>query len=143
MSGNITASAIFAANRQAFVDVFGDSTAKPESITGHYHTLKSRGLVAAMKNNFDEGKSTRNNATPNIIDFFCDVENLVTRNLTKEEVGKFEDTFIFEFKEGVFTPKERTEIEQKIGKLLRVRKISPVSRYFSVTRQKLDKCRCK
>ena len=136
MSGEITRSELYEANRQAFVDVFGDPSVQPEPTIGHYQSLKGRGLVAAMKNNFDEGKATRNTAAPNIIDFFCDVESIVTRNLDKGEVEKFVDTYIYEAGEGGLTDKERSGIEQRLGRLLRARKISPVSRYFRAVRKK-------
>lgn len=88
-----------------------------------------------MKNNFDEGKATRNPATPNIIDFFCDVENIVSRNLDHAEQIKFAETYIYECGPNQFTDKERSDIEQKLGRLFRARKISPASRYFKTVRQ--------
>lgn len=133
----ISRSEIEAANRQAFIDVFGDPFAKPEPIPGQYQLLKSRGVVAAMKNNFDEGKATRNPARPSLMDFFCDVENLITRNLNSEHQGKFNEAYLYEV-EGALTNKERYGIEQKVGRLLRARKISPVSRYFKTVRQVIN-----
>lgn len=133
---NVTRSEMLAANKRAFDDVFGDPFAKPESFTGQYQIFKSRGAIAAMKNNFNEGKATCVPAAPNLIDFFCDVENIVSRNLDPIEQVAFEATYIFE-EEGLnqFTPKERVEIEQRLGRLLRARSISPVVRYFKVVRQ--------
>lgn len=126
----------FAANKRAFDDVFGDPFAKPEPITGQYQALKSRGPVAAMKNNFDEGKSTRNPATPNIIDFFCDVERVAKRTLTAPEWDKFVDVYLYEDSEVGFTQKERSGIEQRLGRMFRANKISPISRYFTSTRRR-------
>jgi hypothetical protein len=128
----------FLANKRAFDDVIGDPYAYPLPITGHYITLKSRSSIAAMNNNFDEGKATRNPATPNIIDFFCDVERILTLNLqTEVEVGKFTRTYITEDDLGeIFTAPERTKLEQEIGKAFRVYSIAPVSKYFTTIRQK-------
>ena len=124
----------YADNKQAFTDVFGDPFAKPEAIPGQYQTYKGRGLIAAMRNNLDEGKGTRNLAAPSVMDFFCDVENILTRNLSPQEQAKFTETYFYEV-DGVLTTKERNEIEQKLGSLFRARKISPVSRYFRTIRQ--------
>lgn len=132
---NVTRKELEAANKRAFDDVFGDPFAKPEPFTGQYQILKGRGAIAAMKNNFDEGKATRVPAAPNLMDFFCDVENIVSRNLDPVEQVKFEATYIFEAGPNQFTPKERVEIEQRVGRLLRARKISPVTRYFRVIRK--------
>jgi hypothetical protein len=130
----VTRSDMEAANRQAFVDVFGDPFAKPEEIVGQYQMLKSRGLIAAMRNNFDEGKATRNSATPSSLDFFIDVENIVERNLSESDQVLFQEAYLFENKNAL-TTKERSAIEQKLGRLFRARKISPVSRYFKTIRQ--------
>lgn len=132
MSSNLSRIDILAANQRAFEDVFGSPFAKEPS-TGHYQTLKGRGAIAAMKNNFDEGKGTRVPAAPNLMDFFCDVENIVSRNLSEGEQERFWETYLYE-DSTQFTPRERTAIEQKVGKLLRTRRISPVSRYFKVVR---------
>lgn len=128
-------SELFVAYKRAFEDVFGDPLAKPESFSGQYQILKSRGQVAAMKNNFDEGKATRNPASPHIIDFFCDVENIVTRNLSADELERFTNTYIYELRDGGLTDQERSDIEQRLGRLFRARKISPVNRYFKTVRQ--------
>lgn len=131
---NTTRSEIFAANKQAFDDVFGNPFAKPEPFTGQYQILKGRGQIAAMQYS-DEGRATRNPAKPNLMDFFCDVENIITRNLDSVEQAKFQATYIYESGPNQFTDKERSEVEQKLGRLLRARKISPVSRYFKTIRQ--------
>lgn len=138
---NVTRSEIFAANKQAFNDVFGDPFAKPESLSGQYQLLKGRGYVAAMQYT-DESKATRNTARPTLMDFFCDVENVLTRNLSKEEHAKFIECFLYEVG-GVLTDKERSDIEQRLGRLFRARKISPVSRYFKTIRQKIGASRRK
>lgn len=140
---HVTGRERFASNKRAFTDVFGDPFAKPEPVTGHYQSLKSRGPVAAMKNNFDEGKATRNPASPNIIDFFCDVERVVADTLTQSEVDKLMDTYIYELGEGIFTEDERSNVEQQIGRIFRAKGISPVSRYFKSTRQKIGEKRRK
>lgn len=131
---NETRREIYSANKRAFDDVIGDPFAKPEPIQGQYQILKSRGLIAAMKTNFDEGKATRNPATPRLMDFFCDVENVIARNLDSEQQAKFTEAYLYE-DEDALTTAERSDIEQKLGRLFRARKISPVSRYFRAVRQ--------
>lgn len=128
----------FLANKRAFDDVIGDPYAYPEPITGHYITLKSRSSIAAMNNNFDEGKSTRNPASPNVIDFFCDVERILGSIISTDDLlGKFTRTYITEDDLGeVFTPDERTRFEQEIGKRFRIYNIAPVSKYFTTIRQR-------
>lgn len=129
---NVTRSELVAANQRAFEDVFGNPFYK-EPFTGQYQTLKGRGAIAAMKNNFDEGKGTRVPAAPSLIDFFCDVENVVSRNLSPEQQERFYQTYGNE-DASALTPKQRAVIEQTLGRIFRARKISPVSRYFKVVR---------
>lgn len=123
-------------NRLAFVDVLGDPTATPEPIPGHYQTLKSRGLVAALQTNFDEGKGTRNPATPSLLDFFCDVELILNDLLSESERTKFHNTYILE-EETQFTTQERKKIEDRLGRAFRSKGISPVRRYFKVLRRSI------
>ena len=126
----------YAEYKEAFDDVFGDPFATPEPREGRYNLLRGRSSIMATKNNFDEGKGTSNPARPNLIDFFCDVEKTVqTVITTRKELHIFEFTYILENINDSFTPQRRMELELAIGKLLRDRRISPVSRYFTTVRQ--------
>lgn len=133
----------FRYNKIAFDDVIGDPFAKPEPIDGQYFTLARRSTINVMDNNFDLGKGTRNAAQPSTIDFFCDVERTVEQALTSDEFTKFIDTYVLEVADGEFTPKERMNIEQKLGKLFRNRKLSPVTKYFKTIRQSVGSIRAK
>jgi hypothetical protein len=126
----------FAENRRAFVDVFGDPKAQPESIAGQYQTLKSRGNMASALGNIGEGKTTKNLASPCIVDFFCDVDKVLKLELTDLEYRLFKETYIYEDEHGGFNDQERNAIEQRLGKLFRLRGISPVVRYFMAFRKK-------
>lgn len=124
----------FQYNKRAFDDVMGDPTAIPEPIDGHYNTLRSRSSIKVAKNNFGEGQATANPARPNVIDFACDVENVINSVIKDEKVLQlFLDTYIFG--EVNLDQKERTVLEQQIGKVFRNRGISPVSRYFTTIRR--------
>lgn len=127
-----------AAAKQAFAEVFGDPYAEPEQRVGQYQTYKGRGLIQAMKNNFDEGKATRNPASPNVVDFYCDVERVLETTLTLTELEKFQLVY-FEEDLSALTPNERQAIEQRIGRKLRERGISPVRRYFNTIRRSQGK----
>lgn len=127
----------FAANRRAFIDVFGDPSVKPEAMVGYYQTLKGRGLIQAMKNNFDEGKATRNPASPIAMDFFCDVDRVVSDTLTEDERERFIDVYIEESDEHSLNKQQRTDIEQRIGRVLREKGVSPVRKYFTTVRRSL------
>lgn len=129
----------YAVAKQAFVDVFGDPYAQPEAIPGHYQTLKGRGPVQAMKNNFDEGKATRNPASPNVVDFYCDVERILEVTLTKDELDKFFLIYIVETDLSALDENARQSIEQRIGRTLRERGMSPVRRYFTSIRRSQGK----
>jgi hypothetical protein len=133
----------FLINKIAFDDVIGDPYAKPEPIDGQYFTLRRRSTIGVMDNNFDLGKGTRNAAQPSAIDFFCDVERTCHEALTDDEKTKFLNTYILEAADDVFTPKERMQIEQKLGKLFRQRKLSPVTKYFKTIRQSVRSIRAK
>jgi hypothetical protein len=125
----------YALNKAAFEDVIGDPFAHPEPIQGQYITLRTRSSIMIAKNS-DEGKATKNPATPNIIDFFCDVERIVKRVLKDEALfDKFMDTYIYQTTEDAFTKEERSRLEQQIGKLFIAYKISPVAKYFKVIRK--------
>ncbi len=126
----------YAENRRAFVDVFGDPSAQPDAIPGQYQTLKSRGNMASALGNIGEGKSTKNLASPCIVDFFCDVDKIVKLELSDVEYQLFTETFIYEEETGGFNAQEKNNIEQRLGKLFRLRGISPVVRYFMAFRKK-------
>lgn len=128
----------YALARQAFVEVFGDPYAQPESLTGHYQAYKSRGLLQAMKNDFDQGKATRNPAQPNVVDFCCDVERVLS-TLTPQELYKFQLVYLEESDLSALDRNERQYIEQRVGRKLRERGISPVRRYFTSIRRSLHK----
>jgi hypothetical protein len=133
----------FRYNKIAFDDVIGDPFAKPEPIDGQFFTLSRRSTINVMDNNFDLGKGTRNAAQPSVIDFFCDVERAITDTLDEEGAQKFRDTYVTGDKEDALTPKERMQIEQKLGKLFRNRKLSPVTKYFKTIRQSVGSIRAK
>lgn len=127
-------------NKIAFDDVIGDPFAfrngTPEPVTGNYLRLQQRSSIQVMKHEFDMGKATRNTAQPNIQDFFCDVERIVEDGFNDAELlQKFTETYILESEDRHFTSKQRMELEQKIGKLFRTHKISPVSKYFTSLRK--------
>jgi hypothetical protein len=128
----------FAKNRNAFVDVFGDPFAQPEVIEGQYQNLKSRGL-RSMLGNVGEGKPSGNMANPSPVDFFCDVDKIVTNALCDEEYRRFMETYIYENKAAGLSATECTAIEQRLGKLFRNYGISPVVRYFMAFRKKCPK----
>ena len=133
----------FRYNKIAFDDVIGDPFAKPEPIDGQFFTLSRRSTINVMDNNFDLGKGTRNAAQPSAIDFFCDVERAISDELTPAEAIKFRNTYVWETVDDAFTPKERMNIEQRLGKLFRNRKLSPVTKYFKTIRQSIGSIRAK
>lgn len=128
-----------AENKVSFDEVFGDPFSQPEPTVGHYETIKSRGIVQAMQNNFDEGVGTRNPACPSITDFVCDVERTLAMALSPVELVMFLDTYMYELKgKGTFNQGERSRIEQRVGKALRDNHISPVSKYFTSIRRNVS-----
>lgn len=133
----------FRYNKIAFDDVIGDPHAKPEPIDGQYFTLARRSTINVMDNNFDLGKGTRNAAQPSVIDFFCDVDRTISDALSPEDKAKFIEVYVLESNPDALTPKERMQIEQKLGKLFRNRKLSPVTKYFKTIRQSVGSLRAK
>lgn len=139
----------FRENQAAFEDVIGNPFAL-EEVTGHYITVNTRSTIRAMDNNFDLGKGTGNAARPSFVDFSCDVERVIDLGLVRlangdKDVAKtlqvvFVNTYITEDNTGLqFNAKERSELEQVMGRLFLARHISPVSRYFLTIRQKLSR----
>jgi hypothetical protein len=118
-------------NKKAFVDVLGDPFA-PEPIEGHYNLLKRRSSIGAMKTNFDEGQATDNPARPNALDFFCDVERVVKEVIQDRNIlNKFETIYMIgEIEKPELSQAERNRLEQRLGKLFKAYRISPVSKYF-------------
>lgn len=124
----------FRQNKQAFEDVLGDPFAVPEPIDGHYNTLRSRSSIKVARNNFDEGQATANPARPNVIDFTCDVDRVITTVIScKKVLQSFLNTYMFGELE--LNSKERTVYEQQMGRLFIERRISPVARYFTTIRR--------
>lgn len=134
----------FKFNKMAFDDVIGDPFAidregNIEPRMGNYLKLQRRSSIQVSKNEFDMGKATGNSAQPNVNDFLCDVDHIIMIAFAgdSEILVKFQETYILESTDTAFTPKERSELEQKLGKLFRRHKLSPVSKYFTTIRGKL------
>lgn len=124
----------FRQNKLAFEDVLGDPFAIPEPIDGHYNTLRSRSSIKVARNNFDEGQATANPARPNVIDFSCDVDRVITEVIKgKKVLQSFLNTYMFGELE--LNSAERTVYEQRMGRLFIERRISPVARYFTTIRR--------
>ena len=129
--------------KNGFDEIIGDPFGHPEPIEGHYSLLKSRSGIFTVVPERDS-PSPVNQARPNQLDFFCDVDSAIDDGLAvfqkhHPDFGKalnvlFLGTYWFETGP-MFNQKERAELEQMIGRILVARKISPVSRYFTVTKQ--------
>lgn len=129
----------FIDNKLAFDDIIGDPFAWPEPVMGQYAKLKNRSSIIVTRNSFDEGQITINPARPNVIDFFCDVEHAIASVVLPEDLQNFVDTYITEVSTTIYTPQERSRIEQRVGKVFRQRKLTPVARYFTANRVKKRK----
>jgi hypothetical protein len=125
----------FQRNKAAFEEVFGNPFVKPEPLQGHYQRFRARqSAIMAIKYG-DDPHGTKNPCQPSVIDFFCDVDNIVSRVLgTKQNVVRFQLTYM-EDDDKQFTPKQRQEIEQEIGAELLNLKIAPVLGYFQTERK--------
>lgn len=135
-----------ARNKKAFDEVIGDPYGWPEPIDGQYYLLKTKSnlRVAEYHNALLGSGSQPNKAKPNAMDFFCDVERAIDDGLIRyfgnenfgNAVKSFVSTYITE--DGgplTFTQSERAGVEQSIGALFVTRKISPVTKYFSVIKK--------
>lgn len=113
-----------AKNRKAFDDV----------IT-HYETCKYKSLVKVMdtsKDNF----GTPNNAAPSVLDFICDVEQVIEAIVPKNLLQNFTQTYIMGYEE--LDQQQKNNFEQRIGRLFIVRCIWPVNKYFFALRKKIE-----
>jgi hypothetical protein len=133
----------FRYNKNAFDDVIGDPFAIPEPVWGNLDRMKKRSSIMVANNDFDSGHATRNTAQPSHTDFFCDVDHMISIACggDKKEIERFEATYITEESETLYTPKERQQIEQTLGKLFRKHGISPVTKYFKTIRQSIGEKR--
>lgn len=127
-------------NRVAFCEILGDPF-EGEQIDGMYHKLSRRSTVGAVNNNFEEGQATANPARPSSSDFFCDVERTIEEVITDKTMLK---RFIITYIHGDVDSTEALpksvcqELQQRIGKLFRAYKISPVSEYFKTVRKPIQ-----
>lgn len=120
--------------RRAFVEIMGDPFALDEP-EGFYNMFKSRGELAASKNDFDTGRGVKNPAQPSMLDFFCDVEIIVEQVIKdKRFLKRFYGTYILGDKPSI-TSSEQQDLEQRIGRLFMEGKISPVAKYFRTIRR--------
>jgi hypothetical protein len=129
-------------NKKAFDDVLGDPFAL-EDIVGHYQTLKYRSPLVATKNNFGEGKATVYPGRPNALDFCMDVERVMTEVIGDDEylMNMFLQHYIFGVSEGdefyyLISPAHVRYIEQRMGRLFVLKGLSPVPKYFAVTKMR-------
>ena len=123
------------ANKAAFDEVMGDPFVVPEK-DGWYNTFKRRGAIGSQRYNLDEGHATANASRPSTLDFFCDVERVVTQIVGHNLLEKFVNTYVIgeTDTDKILTQAERTEIEQRVGCALRGNGIAPVTKYFTVIR---------
>lgn len=135
-------------NKKAFDEIIGDPYGK-EPIEGHYTVLKHRTSQMTAFIDSQMSPATRNAAQPSHIDFFCDVDAIVNEGLEifkRSDFGRsqsqllqlFDNTYWNEV-EPIFDQHDRADLEQIVGRLLRARKISPVSMYFTTVKGKLCK----
>lgn len=135
-------------NKAAFDEICGDPYAIPEPISGHYAELKSRSSISIMDSIEERSPSPVNQAKPNHVDFFCDVEAAIQDGLetyareylfqpnVNDIFNTFLNTYVYEAgKEWCFSQKERADVEQIIGQIFRNRGIFPVSKYFTTIKQ--------
>jgi len=140
-------SELWSRNKNAFDQIIGDPYSKPEPIEGHYATLKSRSSIAIAAPKETSSPEAVNEARPGIVDFFCDVEAAVQDGIKvfsrswregyAEALFVFMTTYITE-DDGYykFNQRERSKIEQIVGRIFVERNISPVRRYFTAIRRK-------
>ena len=115
------------ANAMAFIEVFGNSFDP-----GAYSKFKSTNYRNVTV--YTGGSTTRNPATPCRSDFCCDVENVLSSVIRDRRLMlKFFEHYISGM--GGLSMKEQQNLEQKIGRELRRRGISPVYKYFKVIRK--------
>lgn len=134
-----------ARNKRAFDEIIGDPYAYPEPIQGHYAMLKCRSSMAIGQSE-SKTASPVNQARPNAVDFFCDVEAAIRdglevfnrEDLAPSPIAKlldiFDNTYILE--SGViFVQVDRAKLEQLIGNILVARHISPAAKYFTTIKK--------
>lgn len=129
-------------NKMAFDDILGDPFAidregNNEPRLGNYVKLAGRSVSIQAMSYDDLGKSTRSPGQPNVQDFICDVDRIISIELANEPetMVKLKETWIYESTETAFTPRERMLLEQRLGKLFRGHRLSPVTKYFTVIRK--------
>ena len=133
----------FRDNARAFEAVIGNPFAYPESVQGHYTLLKTRSVQAV---DISSVAGTINEARPSTVDFAIDVDHAIEegirvynkqdKSLFNSSLLKFIGTYLTE-ESVLFTQDERRKLEQIIGRLLRVRGIFPIVKYFTAVRQKV------
>jgi hypothetical protein len=104
-----------------------------EETVNAYESMRFSSPISIMDTAKD-GRGTLNNATPTPLDFFCDVENQVNKIIKDEKVReKLWNTYIFGG-DNILSKSRQNYYEQRIGKLLIVRGIWPIAKYFRTIR---------
>jgi len=88
-------------------------------------------MVSRIK---ETGRCSLNSATPNAIDFQCDVmkaveDEIKDKNLLIKVIGTY---ILFE---DLLSQQDRTKIEQRLGKIFIARSLSPISKYFTTIKK--------
>ena len=117
-------------NKEAFDHIIGD----PFSLDGKegaYITLKKTSTVGSIDVLKGESKGRVEVQKPSLTDFFCDVD-LIIREVIDDPImlDRFFWTYIMGSED--IDAKTRNKLEQKLGKLFRLRGISPIQKYFTV-----------
>jgi hypothetical protein len=127
----------WAKNKEAFNEILGDPFA-PEPIDGVYNLLHYSSTISSIEGTFGEAPGTIYAEKPSILDFFCDVDMAISKIITNDTFkAKFYNTYIYmcddEWPWGL-DKTLRPKFEQLIGNEFLRRGISPVKRYFTITK---------
>lgn len=117
-------------NKEAFYEIVGNPSS---DVDGIYFTIQQRSSMGTIEAKIGQMTETANPLKPSISDFICDVENAIEDVCDNAiSLAQFYSTFGSPGKRPPFSKMEKNQIIQKVGKLLRMRGISPVKRYFTV-----------
>lgn len=95
-----------------------------------YTIIRMNSVVKAMDTS-DVSGGTPNPATPSTIDFVCDVDNVIKKQV---DDGRFYQVFVDGTDE--YSKEQKFKYEQLVGRMFVVRQLWPVKKYFTVQRRR-------
>jgi hypothetical protein len=124
-----------AKNKRAFNEIIGDPFSD-DGQDGVYNQLHQSSSISSIEGSYGESPGIVYAGKPSVLDFFCDVDMVIRDVIENTKLREEFGLIYFQYELTIWDDNRRNKYEQLIGKELLRRGISPIKRYFTVTKKR-------